>query len=191
MQSSKDDIRRMLLTTGRRLVLEKGADFLTARKLSEASGCSVGTIYNQFSSMDDFVAEQNEQTLAELHAYLSQLAGSKRGYHNIVLYADCFQQFVEANKELWSLFYNFHLRLPDYPLKVSYRRQMVGLGKIITPDLMAMFPLIDVKRLKMSQKVLEISMVALSTLGSSEKAKRRGALLLNTYLAGMMMLNKE
>lgn len=191
MQNSKDNIRQKLLATGRHLVVEKGADFLTARKLSEASGCSVGTIYNQFSSMDDFVAEQNEQTLSELFAYLSQLVGSKRGYHNIILYADCFLKFVAANQALWSLFYNFHLNLKNYRLKISYRRQLVRLGQLVTPDLAAMFPRIDIKRLKASQKVLEMSLIALSALSADAKNNRNGALLLNTYLAGMMMLNKE
>ena len=60
MQNIKEEIHQKLLGAGRNLVKDKGQEFLTARKLSEASGCSIGTIYNQFSSMDDFVAEQNE-----------------------------------------------------------------------------------------------------------------------------------
>ena len=112
-QNAKDNVRRRLLDTGRRLVTEKGAEYLTARKLSEASGCSIGTIYNQFAKMDDFIAEQNEMTLAELYAYLSQLGGGRRGYGNINLYAGCFRQFVASHRPLWFLFYNFHLNLKD------------------------------------------------------------------------------
>ena len=167
-QNAKDNVRQRLLDTGRRLVTEKGAEYLTARKLSEASGCSIGTIYNQFAKMDDFIAEQNEMTLAELYAYLSQLGGGRRGYGNINLYAGCFQQFVASHRPLWFLFYNFHLNLKDYRLSVSYRR-----------------------RLKMSQKVLETGLTALSALSSDGRGDKRSELLLNTYLAGMMMLNRE
>ena len=78
-QNAKDNVRRLLLDTGRRLVTEKGAEYLTARKLSEASGCSIGTIYNQFAKMDDFIAEQNEMTLAELYAYLASSAATAAG----------------------------------------------------------------------------------------------------------------
>ena len=46
--NNKAEVRKLLLETGRKLVADWGAEFLTARKLSEASGCSVGTIYNQF-----------------------------------------------------------------------------------------------------------------------------------------------
>lgn len=44
----KEQVRTNLLNIGRKLVIEKGADYLTARKLSQASNVSVGTIYNQF-----------------------------------------------------------------------------------------------------------------------------------------------
>lgn len=190
-QNSKDNIRRKLIETGRKLVTEKGAGYLTARKLSEASGCSVGTIYNQFSSMDDFIAEQNERTLVELYAYLSQLGNGPRGYRNINLYAECFQKFVAAHRPLWSLFYNFHLNLKSYRLGISYRRQMIRLCELIAPDLAAMFPRIEIRRLKMSQKVLTAALVALSALPEDKYSGKRSALLLNTYLAGMMMLNRE
>ena len=61
MTDKKDNIRAALLAKGRELVSEKGPEFLTARKLSEASGYSVGTIYNQFAGMDDFICAQNIQ----------------------------------------------------------------------------------------------------------------------------------
>lgn len=154
-QNIKDNVRRRLLETGRKLVTEKGAEYLTARKLSEASGCSIGTIYNQFAKMDDFIAEQNEMTLAKLYAYLSQLGGNRRGFGNINLYAGCFRQFVASHRQLWFLFYNFHLNLKDYRLSVSYRRRLVRLSQLFEPDLAAMFPRLGRRRLKMSQRCLK------------------------------------
>ena len=62
----KDDIQKRLLNIGRQLVQEKGTDALTVRKLSEASGCSVGAIYNQFNNMDKFIMYQNYMTLKTL-----------------------------------------------------------------------------------------------------------------------------
>ena len=62
MTESKENIRTYLIGVGRQLVESKGMEYLTARKLSEASGCSVGTIYNQFSNMDNLiVADRNQQ----------------------------------------------------------------------------------------------------------------------------------
>ena len=50
--NNKAEVRKHLLETGRNLVADFGAEFLTARKLSEASRCSVGTIYNQFGNIE-------------------------------------------------------------------------------------------------------------------------------------------
>ena len=51
----KDNIQNLLIETGRKIIREKGTEALTVRKLSEASGCSVGAIYNQFTNMDNFI----------------------------------------------------------------------------------------------------------------------------------------
>ena len=189
---TKDDIRRKLLAAGRRLAAEKGVEYLTARKLSEAAGCSVGTIYNLFVSMDDFVAEENEQTLSELYDILCSVCGGDKdkGYRNICAYAACFNRFVADRRALWTLFYSFHLNLRDYRLPVGYRRLLVRLEMLLTPDFAAMFPAIEKRRLRLAQKVLAESLMALSTLPERQNSAARSAVLLNTYLAGLMMLNK-
>ena len=112
MTNTKDNIQRILLEKGRELVQEKGADYLTARKLSEASGCSVGTIYNQFANMDNFILAQNMRTLDELYDYLSRLLKDSNDYKNLNRYLDGFVSFVLANPNLWFLLYRFHIRLP-------------------------------------------------------------------------------
>ena len=55
----KDNIQENLVNKGRELISRNGAEGLTARKLSDASGYSVGTIYNQFGNMDNFILIQN------------------------------------------------------------------------------------------------------------------------------------
>ena len=173
------------------MVVEKGVQYLTARKLSEASGCSIGTIYNQFTSMDEFIAEENEQTLNELYINLCHFKNYPKGYSNINQYASCFRDFVISYRPLWGLFCNFHFNIKNYKLTIGYRRQIVRLQNLLTPDLKIMFPALDIRRLKLSQKVLMESLMALSALPENKKNDVRSALLLNTYLAGMLMLNGD
>ena len=109
MTITKDNIRRILISKGRLLVKEKGADYLTARKLAEASAYSVGTIYNQFGTMDNFVLEQNKQTLDELVRYMLKTPKGESSYQMLNRYLDAFVAFVLANRNLWFLLYNFHL----------------------------------------------------------------------------------
>ena len=80
---------------------DKGADYLTARKLAEASGYSVGTIYNQFGTMDNFVLEQNKQTLDELIRFMMRTPKGESSYQMLNRYLDAFVAFVLANRNLW------------------------------------------------------------------------------------------
>ena len=94
MQNLKDNIHQKLIATGRDLVKSKGVDFLTARKLSEASGCSIGTIYNQFASMDDFIAEQNEITMLEMIESFDNVKTTTDSFKNLNLYIDTFSNYI-------------------------------------------------------------------------------------------------
>ena len=55
----KDNIQNQLIQIGRKIIKDKGVTAINARKLAEASNCSVGAIYNQFSNMDNYVLVQN------------------------------------------------------------------------------------------------------------------------------------
>ena len=105
---NKDNIQENLVNKGRELIKEKGAEFLTARKLSEASGYSVGTIYNQFGNMDNFILIQNYLTLDSLYIRLAHLQASGTPYQRLNLYAREFINFVLENKNLWFLVRNSH-----------------------------------------------------------------------------------
>ena len=105
----KDNVRKILIKTGRCLVKEKGAGYLTARKLSDASGYSVGTIYNQFGTMDGFILEQNRITMDELLKHMRGIFTADDAYFMLNRYLDTCVAFVLANPNLWLLLYNFHL----------------------------------------------------------------------------------
>ena len=83
---AKEQIRKSLLKIGRRLVVEKGSEYLTARKLSDASNTSVGTIYNTFYSMENYIQQQNMQTLDELYAQMNLVVPQKNPFVNINRY---------------------------------------------------------------------------------------------------------
>ena len=72
----RDKTKDILLQAGRKLVVEKGVDALSARKLASVANSSVGMVYNVFGTMDNYIAEQNVITLTELYKKNSTV-----GYH--------------------------------------------------------------------------------------------------------------
>lgn len=198
MTEIKDKIHKELLLKGRELVIQKGADFLTARKLSEATGASVGTIYNQFGNMDNFVLEQNMLTLDELYLRLSALLPDTNPYKNLNRYVDAFVAFVLNQPNLWFLLFNFHLKskLQTYPKQ--YLRALLRIINLWRGEFVKIFGVLSAAEVKVSLQVLWLSMFSLSsylTLSSLDKMSRINRktickLLLNTYLAGLSVLKK-
>ncbi len=198
MINMKDNIRNILLEKGRELVCEKGADYLTARKLSDASGYSVGTIYNQFANMDNFILAQNMRTLDDLYDYLSRQLKDSNDYKNLNRYLDGFVNFVLANPNLWFLLYRFHLQSEVTRLPKPYLRKLVKITRIWEPSFNSVFDKLSVKERRLSMQVLWVSLFSLSSflttkaLDNFSKLNKKtvSKLLLNTYLAGLSVLKK-
>lgn len=196
MTNTKDNIRRILVTKGRRLVRDKGADYLTARKLAEASGYSVGTIYNQFGTMDNFVLEQNKQTLDELIEFMIQTPKGESSYQMLNRYLDAFVSFVMANSNLWFLLYNFHLHSEYGKLPKLYLRKLVSVTKIWEPAFNRVYAGLAVKERQLARQVLWLTLFSMSSflttnaLDNFSKINKKSLckLLLNTYMAGLTVL---
>lgn len=199
MQNIKDDTRLKILEAGRELVRCKGTEFLTARKLSEASNCSIGMIYNQFANMDDFAAEQNEITLRELYEKLSAEIYGDDSYHNLMMMVDIFTSFINDNRELWFLLYNFHLNGKGTIVDMDYKRRLVALLNVGAKDFGKLFPNLGVRRRKIMREVLLLSLFSLSAvlaasmLDGMKKTNRDNLcrIFANTFLAGIALLEKE
>ena len=194
----KEQVKTSLLKIGRRLVIEKGAEFLTARKLSGASNTSIGTIYNTFATMERFIAEENMQTLDELYAEMSAIIPDKNPYLNINRYADVFSAFVLNNKNLWILLYREHLFNASQPLSASYLRRIYKIEALFETQVTLMFGALSKAERRTSLQVLGMAIFCLSGFlvteptGKLRKLNKANIckLLLNTYLAGLDGLKK-
>lgn len=199
MTETKDKIHETLIIKGRDLVRRKGAEFLTARKLSEATGYSVGTIYNQFANMDKFIMEQNMLTLDELYLVLKKLLPDTNAYKNLNRYIDAFVAFVLSQPNLWFLLYNFHICSKYENFPPIYLRKLLRLMNLWRKEFNAVFAELSPAERKVSLQVLWLSMFSLSSfltlngLDKMSKVNKKNIckLLLNTYLAGLSVLNKR
>lgn len=194
----REQVRAALLKCGRQMVISKGAEFLTARKLSEASNTSVGTIYNTFATMEDFVAEENMQTLDELYAVLKIIVPEANPYININRYADVFSSFVCNNRNLWMLLYNERMHSENLTYKKQYERKICRIEVLLAAQIKAMFGTLSKAERQTSLQVLEMALFAVSGfLAADPSGSFRGVnknnickLLLNTYLAGLASLKR-
>ena len=194
----KDQVRMSLLKIGRKLVLEKGPEFLTARKLSEASSTSIGTIYNSFASMEKFIQFENMQTLDELYAQMNTIIAEKNPFVNINRYVEAFSSFVIANQNLWMLLYHEHLR-QNVVFSFAYVRKIKRIEKLLDGEIFKIYGNLNYAEKRLAAQVLEMALFSVSgflttqSWGELRQVNRNNIckLLLNTYLAGLATLRQE
>ena len=194
MAKSKKEIRNDLVVKAREILIEKGLSYLTARKLSDYSEYSVGTIYNQFKSMDNLVILENCQTLDELYIELNNVEMTSDVYANLNRILEKFIDFVLNNNNLWFTLYNTHFQNDIDRYDGEYLRRIVKIMKFLERKLKKLFVKVPAKERKVSGEVLFITVFTLSSLLTKDKEiirldkKYVLRVLFNTYLAGMSYL---
>ncbi len=195
----KDDIQSLLLKIGRRIVQEKGTEALTVRKLSEASGCSVGAIYNQFSNMENFIVIENYMTLDALGKKLAAVPQTQNPYFDMNNLLNTFVDFVIRNKNLWYMLYHFHLRKEGHAYSFFYLRKVAVITRRLSHLIWRIVPNMERPERILSTQVLWLTLFGLSSfltkdiLDSFSKINRQTLcqILLNTYIAGLTVLEKK
>ncbi len=194
---SKDNIQENLIQTGRLIIKEKGVDFLTARKLSEASNYSVGTIYNQFSNMDNFILIQNYMTLDALFQELIKIKETS-AYKRLNLYIEKFAEFILENKNFWFMVFNFHLKNSERSFSLTYLRRVSAIITLLENCVKELYPHLKNQKRHLAFEVLWVSLFSLSSLLTTSslevysklEQKRLCLFFLNTYLTGLKVVEK-
>lgn len=196
---AKNSIQEVLIDKGRKLIQEKGYDALTARKLSESSGYSVGTIYNQFGNMDNYILLQNYITLDELYNFLQKARPAKTAYVRINNFLDAFVTFVMNNPQIWFLLFTFHLKRNPHELSKIYLRKIAMILKVPNAAFAEMFPSLSKKEKNVLLQALWMSVFSLSSFLSCENTynfskKSKQAIcktMLNAFLCGIISLQEN
>ncbi len=197
MVKTKKEIRKDLIVKAREMLVEKGLDYLTARKLADYSGYSIGTIYNQFNSMDNIIQVVNAQTLKELYQYLSQIQLTSDAYINLNRFLTGFIEFIANNKNLWFTLYDFHFRNISKEFSFLYMKQAARILRLLENNLHKLFVNVPSDERNISTEVLFITIFTVSSLLTKDKEFSKlekeyvVKILFNTYLAGFSHLVKR
>lgn len=194
----KDNIQNLLLQIGRKMVQEKGTEALTVRKLSEASGCSVGAIYNQFANMENFIVIQNYMTLDELSVRLSKIKRTENTFGDLNRFVQAFVDYVIDNRNLWYLLYSFHLR-NNRSYSYFYMKKVVKIVGLINGFLVQILPEVERPERLLASQVLWLTLFSLSSLLTKDildsfvKVNRKSIcqLMVNTFVSGLTVLEKK
>jgi len=114
---SREEIHQMALEAAENIVVERGLEGLSARKVATAIGYTVGTLYLVFENIDDLVLQVNARTLDRLYARMAETrARDARDW--LLQLAQVYIRFAEDDPHRWSMIFEHRLgegrELPEW-----------------------------------------------------------------------------
>jgi AcrR family transcriptional regulator len=121
----KDDLsraadRQSLIEAALAIVRDGGSAALNARSVAERAGTALGSVYTQFSSLEELRLEANALTMRDLRAHLvAALESCESGptADRLLCLADAYLQFASAHHNAWTAM--FEPRTIDAPPAVA------------------------------------------------------------------------
>lgn len=106
----REALKVTIAEVARKLIIKNGAEQLSARKIAGEIGCSVGTIYNIFTNLDEIILTINGSTLTALHERLETAIMPDQDPTSAALaLGKAYVDFSRNNFHLWSLLIEFKL----------------------------------------------------------------------------------
>jgi AcrR family transcriptional regulator len=161
---TREELRERILSAGEELVAQSGASGLTARRLADRIGYSVGTLYNFFEDLDELVVHINARTLDRLYAACARVTKRLGPEDALRAYARAYLRFTKDHDRLWAMLLDgsshHHRALPDW-----YHAKVERLLGLVEEVLAPLIP--GDKDRKRSARVLWASLHGISSLASA------------------------
>lgn len=122
-RNGTNDLRRMILDTAKKLLVEDGYQNLSMRKIANAIGYSATSIYLYFENKDDLVHALIDEGMEALYDGLSEAARkTEDAILNLRALCETYISFGITNPEYYEIMFQLHAeRMARYPVE-KYRR---------------------------------------------------------------------
>jgi AcrR family transcriptional regulator len=187
---TREELKRLAIAAGRRIVAKHGYQALSARKVSAAIGYTVGSLYLVFENLDDLVLHINGATMRDLHSALETIAAKHPDPETRILaIAREYIRFSFENRLLWTLIF-------EHPMPKKspawYSEQISTLLSMVEAPLARMVPARSLAEIQLATHALWSGVHGVSVLGVSgrlreiglSEAQKTAASLINNYLIG-------
>lgn len=138
----RERLKVTLLSSAEAVIASEGLAAVQARRIAQAAGCSVGTLYNIYGDIDGLVLAANARTLDDLGRVLSAAAQRAEGaslHDCLMALAHAYLDFATVNQRRWRAV--FEHRLPEgRPQPPSYRDDRRRLLALIETQLAEKIP---------------------------------------------------
>lgn len=137
---AREALRPQILSAALSLLEQDGFFGLQARRLAEEVGCSVGTIYNLFGSLDELILATNAVTLKQMREQLAQTddhwQGDEKDAHGrLMALAEAYFKFYQLHEKRWAAV--FEVQRGDDDVMPDWYEKEVGLLMLLIENIIA------------------------------------------------------
>lgn len=189
---SRDEIRGMALAAAEEILEAEGVPGLTARKVADAIGYTVGTLYLVFRNLDDLILHLNARTLADLRRAMERAAKRCRQAGDCVpALGRAYIRYAMEHPHRWSLV--FEHRLPEGECVPEWLRQEAdALFALVQRHLEPVAPACSAREIRDATRALWSGVHGICILSLTDKLGMAGEgspreladTLIRNYLAG-------
>ncbi len=105
---SREEIRQMALTVAESIVSAEGYKGLSARKVANAIGYTVGTLYLVFENLDDLVLQINGRTLDALYEWLrARSTDDAEAQESLVTLSEAYIAYAGTETPRWNMLFEY------------------------------------------------------------------------------------
>ena len=162
--------REALIDCAGAAIAAGGLSTLKARDLAVCVGCSLGTIYNLVTDLDELVLRVSQRTLAALDAELAaaEAPSDLDARAQLVAWALAYAAFAAANRNLWRALFEFRMA-PGAELPNWFAADQLQLFVRLESRLAALVPGRDDIAVKRQARTLFSAVHGIVALGLEQK----------------------
>ena len=159
----------MALDAARFIIEAQGLAALSARKVAQRMGYTVGTLYLLVRDLDDLIIQANARTLAELNAELRRTAGDHaQPERRLRAAARAYLGFANRQTRRWSAVYEHGIEA-DVRLSSDFTEQMAQMYRLVEGLLRPLAPRRPAPEIAESARALWGALQGIAMLALSDK----------------------
>lgn len=193
---SRDELREMALRAAESIIVDRGIEGLSARRVAAGIGYTVGSLYLVFRNLDDLILQLNTRTLTELCEHLSRAAAAHVEPRTCLrAMGQAYIDFAVTNRNRWSLVFH-HRPPPELPPPQAFGDAVATMFALVYAQLHALDPQRSADDIQDAAHALWSGVHGIATLGldrklqagmsagTEEAVARTAVSLVEHYLAG-------
>jgi AcrR family transcriptional regulator len=151
---SREEIQSMAINATRSLIAVEGIEGVSARKVAQEIGYTVGTLYQNFENIHELILHANAFSLTQLLKQLEAVYETEpRALYRVVLLANSYLDFGQNHERQWNAIFR-HTLPREFCMPDWYQARIDALFSVIERAVRELAPERDKKQIQLASRTI-------------------------------------